>query len=283
MKRFQVFYIAALMLLSLTSAAGASVELHTEKTLKIGEYPLDVATSADGSMTFVLTKGGNVLIYSAEGTLKDKISVGKSFDGIDVSPRGDRMFLKSGKDKSVHIVSLDFIHNINISGSPYKGPSDAPVVITVFSDFQCPYCARLAPLLDQVLERYPKKVKLVHKHFPLRIHKFARMAAIASMAAHAQGKFWQFYDKAFENYNRLNEKLIQEIALEIGLDMDRFEKDLKNPKVVTLIDRDTQNGADAEVRGTPTVFVNGRLLKERSLQGFKTIIEMELNKRKNDS
>ena len=127
-----------------------------------------------------------------------------------------------------------------------------------------------------MLEQYPKDVKVVFKHFPLRSHKFAMPAALAAMAAHRQGKFWPFQEKLFENYNKLNEQKVQEIATGLELDMVQFENDRKNPALQTVINQDLRDGRKAEVRGTPTVFVNGRLLKNRSLQGFREMIDKQL-------
>jgi protein-disulfide isomerase len=134
------------------------------------------------------------------------------------------------------------------------------------------------PLLEQVLEKNPKDVKLVYKNFPLRNHKFARPAAIAALAAGKQGKFWEFHDRLFKDYNRLNEQKFQEIAGELNLDMEKFEKDQKDPEILALISRDMSEGAQVGVRGTPTLFVNGRLLKNRSLAGFQDMIDKELKK-----
>jgi len=134
------------------------------------------------------------------------------------------------------------------------------------------------PLLEQVLEKNPKDVKLVYKNFPLRNHKFARPAAIAALAAGKQGKFWEFHDLLFKDYNRLNEQKFQEIARELNLDMEQFEKDQKDPEILALISRDMSEGGRAGVRGTPTLFVNGRLLKNRSLEGFQDMIDKEVKK-----
>lgn len=114
----------------------STVEWKVEKTLKVDHRPIDVATSANGQLTFVLTNKGTIFIYNDQGQLKDKFSVGSSIDGIEASPDGERIFLSSGKDKTVQIVSIDFVSNIDTAGSPYKGPPDAPVVIAVYSDFQ---------------------------------------------------------------------------------------------------------------------------------------------------
>ncbi len=132
------------------------------------------------------------------------------------------------------------------------------------------------PLLEQLLETYPDKVKVVFKNFPLRNHKFARKAAIAALAAHQQGKFWPFHDMLFENFNKLSDAKIAEIAAAVGLDMKRYELDLKNPRILNQVNQDAKDGQQAGVRGTPSVFVNGRRLQDRSLEGFRKLVDREL-------
>jgi protein-disulfide isomerase len=134
------------------------------------------------------------------------------------------------------------------------------------------------PVLEQVLEKNPDKVKLVFKNFPLRNHKFAMQAATAALAAEKQGKFWEFHDLLFKDYNRLNEQKVKEIAQKLKLDMQQFEKDRKDPGIRALINRDVSEGSRAGVRGTPTIFVNGRLLRNRSMAGFQELIEKALKK-----
>ena len=136
------------------------------------------------------------------------------------------------------------------------------------------------PLLEQVLEKYPTDVKLIYKNFPLRNHNSAKPAAIAAMAADKQGKFWEFHDEIFLVYNQLNEAKFEEIARKLNLDMERFQRDLKDPAIVQAVGSDVQEGFQAGVRGTPSIFVNGRRLKQRSMQGFQTIIDSELAKRR---
>ncbi len=134
------------------------------------------------------------------------------------------------------------------------------------------------PVLEQVLEKYPDDVKIVFKNFPLRNHKFALKAATAALAAESQGKFWEFHDLLFKNYNRLNDQKIREIALGLGFDQTQFEKKMKDPKIRAMIRQDVRDGAQAGVKGTPTVFINGRRLKDRSLKGFQALIDKELLK-----
>ena len=129
-----------------------------------------------------------------------------------------------------------------------------------------------------MLKKYPDKVKLVFKDFPLRNHKYAKKAAAAALAADRQGQFWDYQDRLFKNFNRLSDQKIQEIARELGLDDVQFQKDMNDTKLLAKISRDIQDGNNAGVRGTPTVFVNGRLLRQRSLQGFQTMIDKELKK-----
>ena len=134
------------------------------------------------------------------------------------------------------------------------------------------------PVLEQVLEKYPDDVKIVFKNFPLSQHKFAMKAAIAALVAGSEGKFWEFHDELYKNYNKLNDQKIREIALGLGFDQAEFEKKMNDPKITAMIRQDLQDGVQAGVRGTPTIFINGRRLKNRSLQGFQAAIDKELQK-----
>jgi protein-disulfide isomerase len=130
-----------------------------------------------------------------------------------------------------------------------------------------------------VLEKYPTQVKVVEKNFPLQMHKFARQAATAALAAHRQGKFWEYHKKLFESVSSLNDAKVQEIATQLGLDMDRFNRDLKDQALQNIITRDLQEGTAAGVRGTPTIFVNGKPLAGRNIEAFQQAIDEELKKK----
>lgn len=132
------------------------------------------------------------------------------------------------------------------------------------------------PVLEQLLEKYPKEVKVVFKNFPLRNHKFAKKASIAAHAAERQGKFWEFHDLLFENHNKINDQKIQEIAQELGLDMEKFNKSMKDSQILAQVSRDKSEGIKAGVRSTPTVFINGKLARNKTLQGLLAKIEKEL-------
>ena len=125
------------MLILITGSTGfAKVEWDIVQTLKLDAPPLDMVISPDGRRIYVLVEGGNVLIYSNRGILKEKIPVGDQVDQINLGPKGDYLFISSRQNKTLEIIALNFIYNLNVSGSPFKGARDAPVVITVFSDFQ---------------------------------------------------------------------------------------------------------------------------------------------------
>ncbi len=168
------------------------------------------------------------------------------------------------------------VYNIEVAQSPFRGPKDAPVTIVEFSDFQCPYCAGLQPTLQEVLKAYPKEVRLVYKQYPLNIHQYARQAAVASMAAHAQSKFWPFHDKLFQNFQAINEENIKKWAREVGLNMAEFEKAMQSGQHETAVQKDLADGAVVKVLGTPTVFVNGKRVGDKSFASFKKMIQEEL-------
>lgn len=112
-----------------------------------------------------------------------------------------------------------------------------------------------------MLEQYPNDVKIVAKHFPLNSHRFAMPAAMAAVAAGIQGKFWEFHKALLQNYNAINDEKIQSIAKELKLDMVRFNKDRKSPENRALILEDINDGRRIGVRGTPTVYINGKKVK----------------------
>ena len=134
------------------------------------------------------------------------------------------------------------------------------------------------PQLEQLLKKYPGKVKLVFKNFPIRNHKYAVKAAVAALAAEPQGKFWEFHDMLFNNYNRLNDQKIQEIVGLLGLDKTKFEEQQKNPAVTEHVRKDYEEGIRLGVKGTPTIFINGKKLRNRSLKSMEAVVEKELQK-----
>ncbi|MCG6972628.1 MAG: thioredoxin domain-containing protein [Desulfobacterales bacterium] len=129
-----------------------------------------------------------------------------------------------------------------------------------------------------MLEKNAGKVRLVFKNFPLRMHRYAMEAAMAAMAADRQGKFWQFHDRLFLDYNQLSDQKIKDIAESLGLNMAEFDKQMKSPEIRAKIEKDIQDGRQAAVTGTPTVFINGRRVRDWSPNALQTLINRELTK-----
>ena len=131
------------------------------------------------------------------------------------------------------------------------------------------------PLFEQVLDKYPDSVKIVFKHYPLTFHKEALPAALASMAAGQQGKFWEYHDELFLYQNSLSNKKFLEIAQNMGLDMKEFSLDMMRPSLRKKIEQDMNDAKKAGVTGTPTIFVNGRKLKKRDFETLGKLIDNE--------
>lgn len=177
-------------------------------------------------------------------------------------------------------VDVNKVHNIPVGSSAVKGDKNAPVTIVEFSDFQCPYCARLQPTLREVLKAYPKEVKLVYKDFPLSFHKQAKNAAKAARAAGEQGKYWEMHDLIFEQYNKLTDDSFKGFAEQLGLDTARFMEDFNSTQYDKLIQEDMSLGQKVGVRGTPTLFLNGKRMSRRSFNDFKASIDEILKEEK---
>jgi protein-disulfide isomerase len=168
---------------------------------------------------------------------------------------------------------------VPVAGSPVTGPSDAPITIVEFSDFQCPYCIQAVPELDAMLKIFPKQVKLIFKEFPLEIHSDAYRAATAALAAQKQGKFWEMHYALFAHHENLSMESITKIAQDLKLDATRFQKDMESKEIHETIARDLKDGNDAGVEGTPTIFIDGQRYNGRiALTNLREIINAELKK-----
>jgi len=132
------------------------------------------------------------------------------------------------------------------------------------------------PLFEQVLDKYPDSVKVVFKHYPLSFHEQALPAALASMAAAEQGKFWEYHDELFINQKSLDQKKYLEIAENLGLDLKKFSLDMMRPSLRQKIEQDVAEAKKAGVTGTPTIFVNGRKVKNRGIEAISKLIDEEL-------
>jgi len=151
--------------------------------------------------------------------------------------------------------------DLKLAGAPARGPQSARLTIVEFSDFQCPYCRSGATALTEITKAFPNDVRLVFKQFPLEFHSQAALAAEPSLAAQAQGKFWEMHDRIFANPGSLTEPNFIAWAREFGMDVARFSSDLTSHKYQNAVQTEMREGLDAGVQGTPTVFLNGRLYR----------------------
>lgn len=153
---------------------------------------------------------------------------------------------------------------IDVSSSPVLGPADAGITIVSFLDYQCPFCARMFPTLQNLLNdpELNSNVRIVFKHMPLAFHKDARPAAKAALAAREQGKFWEYSQKLFENQRSLNEETFSRLAADLQLDVRKFENDLreKDEKFEEIISADERIAQQVGAKGTPTSFANGWII-----------------------
>ncbi|HEY6475361.1 MAG TPA: thioredoxin domain-containing protein, partial [Polyangia bacterium] len=160
---------------------------------------------------------------------------------------------------------------------PSRGPAAAKVTIVEFSDFQCPFCARVNPTLDQIRATYPDDVRIVFRENPLPFHPHAAEAAEAAVAAGWQGKFWQMHDKLFANQRDLDRQGLEARAAELGLDLPTFRRALDTHAAKAQVDADLALGQKVGLRGTPTFFIDGRtLVGAQPFAEFKQVIDDEL-------
>jgi protein-disulfide isomerase len=142
--------------------------------------------------------------------------------------------------------------------SPVDGPAEALVTVVEVADFQCGYCAKSVGLKKAIMATFRGKVRWVFKHYPLPMHRQARKAAEASMAAHAQGKFWPYHDLLFQNRSDLSKPVLDRLAQRLVLNMDKFREQLQGGAFEKVVQADMDLANKLGVNGTPTFFINGR-------------------------
>jgi protein-disulfide isomerase len=163
---------------------------------------------------------------------------------------------------------------------PTKGPESAPITIVEYADFQCPYCTRALASLKQVEDKYAGKVRIVFRDFPLsQIHPFAAKAAEAGACANDQGKFWPMHDKLFANQSKLAVTDLKQHATDLGLDAEAFGACLDSGKHAAEIKKSVEEGQRYGLSGTPSFFINGRLIVgAQPFDGFAQVIDEELER-----
>lgn len=167
--------------------------------------------------------------------------------------------------------------SLRTDGAPRRGGEAAPVTIVEFGDFHCAYCKQADATLARVQEAYGDQVSLVFKHLPLRQHADAPQAHAAAEAAHRQGRFWDMHDLLFEAGPGLDQPKLVGFARQLGLDVARFESDLASAAVRDRVEADVREAQQLGITGTPTFYVNGRLLAgAQPFEAFRSVIDQEL-------
>lgn len=165
------------------------------------------------------------------------------------------------------------VQNVSVDDDPALGPANAPVTIVEFTDFQCPACAAMHPVIEEVLKSYAGKVRFVVRDFPLDRHENARKAAEAANAANAQGKFFEYVALLFKRQQALDVPSLKKYASELGLDRARFDAALDRGTYAAEVKRDVEEGEMYGVGVTPTIFVNGVQLRTLSAEGLRAAID----------
>ncbi len=246
-----------------------------QTTWTLPTKPLDIAQSLDNKKVFILGADAKVHIFAPDGKKLGDLPVDANISAIDIAPRGEMLYLINDKTNSYTAIDVSFNQRIDITGAPVLGQADAPITLVIFSDFECPWCGKMEPVLKQLLDTNKDKLRIVFKHLPLPMHPQAEPAALAAIAAQKQDKFWQMHDALFQVTN-WTPGVIDETAVKIGLNMEKFKADLSNPDTEKQLAKDKADAQMADVVSTPSLFVNGRPVRDRTLVALQAMVNEAL-------
>ncbi len=148
---------------------------------------------------------------------------------------------------------------VSADNDPFMGDANGKITIIEFSDFECPFCARVKPTIHKLIKEYKGQVKIVFRDFPLSFHSKAKLAAISAECANDQGKFWEYHDKLFDNQRALDRENLEKYAGELKLNVSEFKKCLDDPAKASEVDKDIADAKKLGVKSTPTFFINGKM------------------------
>jgi len=246
-----------------------------EAIQKDNNYGLQVG--ANGTPSFFINGKliAGALPFDTFKTVIDE-QIAKANELTKKGVRGDKLY-ESLVAENVKSAGSTPTAKVEVGNAPVIGPKNAPVTIVEWSDFQCPYCGRVEPTLQQLRQDYEGKIRLAWKNQPLSFHPNAMPAAEAAMAADEQGKFWEFHDALFKQQDKLGPGLYDEVAKQIGLDMNRFHASIEAHKHAAQIKADMAAGSALGADGTPTFFINGKkLVGALPIDSFRQVIDAEL-------
>lgn len=218
---------------------------------------------------------------------KDKLG-GRTFDELkqaikaELTNRKARLYRANFLDRlksasSIKIMLAPPKVQVSADDDPSKGGKDAKVTVIEFTDYQCPFCGKVRPTVKQLVADYGDKVRYVLRDYPLEFHPSAKKAAEAAQCAGDQGKYWEYGDILWSNQKSLDVPDLKRYAGELKLDQKKFDACLDDGKYTAEVDKDQADGSKAGVNGTPTFFINGRVLSGAlPLDQFKQIIDAEL-------
>jgi protein-disulfide isomerase len=220
---------------------------------------------------------GHSLIYSVKHDAGCKLSV---YAIKFVAKLVDSGYTDSEVSEKLQKRYRDVVHkDIDVSRAPSKGPPEARVTLVEYVDYECPHCRSAQALIRQVLDTYPRQVRLCFKHFPLSGHTNSRLAAEAATAAQKQGKFWPYSDKVWENSDNLTPAVLEKIAKEVGLDVARWRSDMASTEIKGAVSLDKADGGTLGINSTPTIYINGRKYTGRNdMESMCDWIDEELGK-----
>ncbi len=161
-------------------------------------------------------------------------------------------------------------------GINVRGPESAPVTLVEFSDFQCPACKSFEPIVEEVINKYPDRLRFIYRHYPLPQHDLAFKAAQAAQAADLQNKFWEYKKELFSIQENLKESYFEELARKLGLDLERFRKDFGDGETIKKVQLDLNDAKALNLNGTPSFFVNGKKIELSSYQDILRSVEAKL-------
>lgn len=196
----------------------------------------------------------------------------------------DGKYLIAGEvaDTTVNIAK-ETMDKISLDDVPVKGNKDAKVTIVEYSDFQCPFCNRANPILDQIIKDYKDNVKLAYKQFPLPMHNWAKPASIAALCAYKLGgndKFWDYHDKLFNNQGQINvgnsTDKFNEYAKDLGIDSKKFNECLSDKSITDKLGKEMAEANTIGVNSTPSFVVNGIMVRGANPDGLKSAVEKGL-------